>query len=115
VSFCRLCGLGFEFVGSEHLSTCPTRAPSPQPEMPEGWRAEFSPFLGTVCFKRGNSAIALEEIRALLATRGLHVIDAKQKAVLDACEAAEITPCTKILKGRSEWAIVKAELARRKS
>lgn len=61
----------------------------------------------------GMFETAARTVRALeneLAKRA--ELTGEERAVLEACAAAEITP-SKVLKGRSEWAIIKAELARR--
>jgi len=74
---------------------------------------------GRVWFRwNGETATSLDELRALLATQGLRIVDAKDRAVLEAMskapgeslqqnvDDAEITP---------DWylALAKAELARR--
>lgn len=57
--------------------------------------------------------LSWDKLRPLFQSAGLHIVTEAERKVLDACAAAEITTCTKILKGRSELAIVKAELTRR--
>ena len=59
--------------------------PSPQPEMPEGWVK-----IATAQSERtiaGDVWMPLVALKVALAAQGLHVIDAKQKAVLDAMAA----------------------------
>ena len=65
------------------------RAPSAQPEMPEGWH--FDPAHGGLFYQElpGRQVITLQHIAHLLAAQGLHVITAQQKAVLDAMAALQ--------------------------
>lgn len=60
----------------------PKPAPSPQPEMPEGWvhaQTQGGSFVHARC------TLPMWLIEQLLAAQGLRVITAKQNAVLDAC------------------------------
>jgi hypothetical protein len=133
MSFCRLCGAGFEFVG-EHRPGCEAVTPKPPaaPELPEGFHARVANQLraqelpdgwtnsypGGVERRSRNisvdcdaDGITTEEhatgyggytstvwvpmtvLRALLATQGLSIVDAKDRAVLEACAALdEMTP-----------------------
>lgn len=61
----------------------------------------------------GMVRIGLNGLKAQLAPRKLFVIDELDQQVLEACKEAEITP-SRILKGRSEWRIVRAILAARR-
>ncbi len=114
MSFCRLCGAGFQFVG-EHKPGCEAVTPKPPaaPELPEGWVPHFSGYrLPTkggwhvdsdtdanlhVCrayhlaeqYSEGVR-IPLPILRALLATQGLHIVSEKDREVLEAVASASL-------------------------
>lgn len=57
-------------------------------------------------------AMTVDEARAALATRGLHVVDAADRAVLDACAALGETTC-RWYQSSTPWRhVARAQLAR---
>lgn len=131
--------------GTGHPLDCPVHkpAPSPQPEMPEGWKLDISPYYSDATRRHYSAeqtvtvdadSITVEErtsgydgytatvrvplsvLRALLATQGLHVINAKQQAVLEVCAQHSEDSLRLIMHaGSHPWARCAAasELARR--
>ena len=106
MSLCTVCRVSLPCL-------CEQPAPSPQPEMPE------TLLVGRLLCDHCKRPLLLtvSELRALLAAQGLHIIDAQQKAVLEACEA--LMACTLRPGGVADnytdfEKVAKAELARRK-
>jgi hypothetical protein len=108
VSLCTTCRVSLPCL-------CEQPAPSPQPEMPEGW--SFSPAHGGL-FHGHDMVITMQHIRTLLATQGLAVVSAEQKAVLDAAEGVT-DPYLRNIVRTSAWQwcrdVANAVLARRGS
>jgi hypothetical protein len=86
-------------------------APSPQPEMPEGFEEFWS--MGVWRYVRlDGHGLSVDDMRALLATQGLTIIGAKQRAVLDACALLDLD--TYLYGDEHEQRdVAEAELARR--
>ncbi len=89
-------------------------APSPPaaPEMPEGWAAQPGQFINL----RIGFVISILKMRQLLAAQGLAIVDAKDRAVLEACRVAQFRsthPSGVAFSSASAGEIAIAELARR--
>ena len=126
--YCRKCGCDVFECGGNVTGVCIRKpAPSPQPEMPEGWvwnayRREFSCSTPAIRLRGLNSvAVSLEELRALLATQGLAIVPAAEvttpgeRKVLEACEGLDEGALRWLHKGTSLdiVTLVEAVLARR--
>ena len=96
----------------------PVLPASPEP-MPDGWECGPNGIMAPV---NGSASLTFGELRALLATQGLSIVDAASAKVLEACAAMTIgfpscapRPPAKMgpIPKAGVMAVVEAELARR--
>jgi hypothetical protein len=144
--YCRLCGCDVFECGGNVTDVC-TRNPSPPaaPELPEGWLAIWhvprvkrlvrvirehrkedylewvyldGPEKGVVTTGHWDALWSVMDMVPLLATQGLSIVDAKDRAVLEAC--AKLDPIPHLFMAGSGMTVadadrvMQAELARRK-